>query len=238
MRGIGIPACDPGLFKSGCITPQITRAQLQRKRIFLDRHAEVNTRSPAISVTVVIVELRAIHRNGTRELFRMLLRDDIHDAAHSVRTPDGRRRPANHFDALNSADGRHEDAPRVKAVIDHTRRRILLTAVNKNQRVGRTEAADRNVGGAHFVGRDVHARNIADGGTKVGNRLRREFLFRNHGNTRGRFARVLRIAGSGNNGSVESGVVVIGGEGGGNCHRKREHDESFAVVVHCCRMRA
>ena len=236
MTGIRIiSGLNIRLFKTRRITTEIFCPQLQRRRIFLDRHAEISACTPAVAVAVVVIELRAFNRDGSRELIRMLLRDDVHDAAHGVRTPDGGCRSADHFDAFDGTHGRHKDAPRIKTVVDHAAGSVLLAAVNENQRIRGAEAADRNVGCAHLIGGNIHARDVADSGTEIRHRFRCKFLFRNHGDACGRLTRVLRIAGSGNNRSIKSGVVVISGEGGRHSHRKRQHDERFAVVVHSFR---
>ena len=133
----------------------------------------------------------------------MLFHDDVHRAADAVGAVNRRSRAAHHFNTFHCPGRRHEDAARFKAVqAVHGRVRVLSAPVDHEQRVVRREPADINLRSAHLGSRDVYTRHIADSRADIADRLCHQFLGINDGDGGRCFPRVLRIAGSRNNGSV------------------------------------
>ena len=214
-------------------TVKISPAKKERRNTLFKRDAEVSPRAPAV-VPIAVGKLRAVNRKRPCELIDMLFHDDVHRASDAVGTVNGRSRTAHHFNAFHCPGRRHEDAARFKAVqAVHGRVRVLSASVNHEQRVVRREPADINLRSAHLGSRDVYTRHITDSRADIADRLCHQFLGINDGDGSRRFPRVLRIAGSRNNGGVERGIAVVGRPSGGNGKCKRKRCQKL-VVMHDC----
>ena len=212
----------------------VAASKSQRHHVLHDRHADIEARAAVIGPFVVLLEL-AFNREGARKVVRVLFGDDVHHAAHGVRTPDERGRAAKHFNAVDHPGRRHEDRRRIETVVDHGVARILAAAVCHDERVGGAEPADRDGRIAHLRRADFNARHIADRRTDVGHGLRRKLFGRRHRHARGRPADVLLVARGGHDRgfkSVPLRVVRRGGEDRGDRRGKRQQRESAQRVVH------
>ena len=208
------------------LTVNVAAAQLQARHVLIERHTERHTDPGLISVLVIFEEGLPVNFDGAGKLVVVLLRDDVDHTAHGVRPPHRRSRPAEDFNAFNRTGRRHDDACRIKAVVDHAVGGVHPTPVHHHERVRGTKAADGNLRVAHLGFGDVHARHITHGLTEVRDGFRHQFFMGDDGNTRRSFRRVLFIAGRRDNDGASRHRFLHGQRAGRESKKRqcrREH---------------
>ena len=157
--------------------------------------------------------------------------DDVDHAADGVRPVQGRHRSADHLDALDRRQRRHEAVGGfAKPVRGDVATVVLAAAVHQHQGVGAGHAADADVQAAGLAGAlvDVHAFHVAKGLGQVGVLLALKLLAADHADACRRVGDLLLEARGGHHHGVEIDRIACagvsrdrGGEGQGNGEGKQ-----------------